>query len=487
MTDTGIAGPSDKPSLDQRRAERLRQAYAQVRAWPRHPGRRLELARALMATPRRDLVKRHARRAARLAPADWRHNEQLGNLLFKVGAFGLAGRLLSRCAEAGTASAVSLKLLSALLHERGREGVASRQFRASALLEPVTGPRRPDPEKSNVVRFRTLEGSRLRVDFDETRKVYDQRLTRGHFSIRNLLDKGRINLYIAHIAGAGSEHPYRLPGFDLAINTVSCGDLSPVTLRMISSFLKGFPDRPVINDPAKVLAATREANSERLGTLPGVVFPRTEKFRNEGTPQDVVRELESRGFSLPLIVRLPGSQTGISMEKLDTRTALLEHLETLQPGIELYAIEYIEGRDTDGLFHKTRSFFIDGAFYPVANLTNDNWQIHSGDRYSVMVDHQASQDAEKHYLRDPEDYLGSDVMKALHAIRDVVDLDFFGIDYTIDKEGRVVVFEANAAMRHNFDHAGAFPYTRPHLQRVSDAFQAMVDQRIADYRASRSA
>jgi len=62
-----------------------------------------------------------------------------------------------------------------------------------------------------------------------------------------------------------------------------------------------------------------------------------------------------------------------------------------------------------------------------------------------------------------------------------------GIDYTMDKQGRVVVFEANSAMRHNFDHAEAFPYTRPHLERVSDGFQAMVDQRIVDYRASRSA
>jgi CHASE3 domain sensor protein len=40
------------------------------------------------------------------------------------------------------------------------------------------------------------------------------------------------------------------------------------------------------------------------------------------------------------------------------------------------------------------------------------------------------------------------------------------------------VFEANAAMRHNFAHAQNFPHTEPHLKRISDAFENMIQSRL---------
>ena len=92
----------------------------------------------------------------------------------------------------------------------------------------------------------------------------------------------------------------------------------------------------------------------------------------------------------------------------------------------------------------------------------------------------STQEDERRFLSDHETYLGAKAYNALHAIRDTIDLDFFGIDFTLDSEQEVIVFEANAAMRHNFDHAGKFPYTRPHLERISCAFKAMVDRLCAE-------
>ena len=70
-------------------------------------------------------------------------------------------------------------------------------------------------------------------------------------------------------------------------------------------------------------------------------------------------------------------------------------------------------------------------------------------------------------------------MDALHRISEVTSLDFFGIDFCVLPDDRLLVFEANAAMRHNFDHVAAFPYTKPHLDRISTAFTNMVLRRIA--------
>ncbi|MEL6854810.1 MAG: hypothetical protein AAFO83_06835, partial [Cyanobacteria bacterium J06607_13] len=83
------------------------------------------------------------------------------------------------------------------------------------------------------------------------------------------------------------------------------------------------------------------------------------------------------------------------------------------------------------------------------------------------------------FLNTTADYLGEENIARLYRIRDLVQLDFFGIDFTVLSDNRLFIFELNAAMRHNFDHAKNFPYTEPHLRRVSDAFAAMVKARLA--------
>ena len=109
-------------------------------------------------------------------------------------------------------------------------------------------------------------------------------------------------------------------------------------------------------------------------------------------------------------------------------------------------------------------FFIDGNFYPVANLFNDSWNVHSGDHYSVMDKTQWMQDEERSFLNDPVSYLGTENFDKLYKIRDLVGLDFFGIDLTMLPDGTLFIFELNAAMRHDFDHAKNFPYTETPLK-----------------------
>ena len=101
-----------------------------------------------------------------------------------------------------------------------------------------------------------------------------------------------------------------------------------------------------------------------------------------------------------------------------------------------------------------------------------------GDRYRVMYQTQWLQDAEKSFLNDPESYLGQDNIQRLNQIYDLIQLDFMGIDFTVTQDGKLFVFETNAAMRHNFDHAVNFPYTEPFLNRVSLAFNDMVQRRL---------
>ena len=48
-------------------------------------------------------------------------------------------------------------------------------------------------------------------------------------------------------------------------------------------------------------------------------------------------------------------------------------------------------------------------------------------------------------LRMPE-VLGQNALKALYAIEKTLALDYAGIDFSIDPEGNIILFEANATM-----------------------------------------
>ena len=439
---------------------------------------RLALVKALMRIGWRDLIRHLAHWTVEYAPPNWPRAIAVGNLLFKLGEFDAAHKMLKIGLERTPLDTDALRTMSALLYRHGDKAAAHRSLVTAARINPIAGPSRPDSGKPMILRMRAVDNNRYAIVYDSVTGHHKRLLKGGHFAIKNLVDKSRVNLYVADFVGGHLPSAAQIPKFDLAINTVSCAERNAAALRQIDRFLAQFTGVHVINNPRKVLETTRERNACRLGSLGGVRLPRTELFLNNVPPTVVANRLEARGFYYPLLVRLPGTHTGVSLSKAVDRNALLERLEAMPNDVEFYAIEYLDCRDQNGHYHKTRAFFIDGVFYPVANLTSDVWQIHSGDRYRVMVDCTSSRSAEKRYLQDPEAYLGAEVLKSLHDVNRVIGLDFFGIDFTIDRTGRLIVFEANAAMRHNFDHVGAFPYTQAYLEQISWAFERMVEERI---------
>lgn len=449
------------------------------RATPTSAAAHLQSAISLARRRGLDDARRHACRAAELAAPDWPQLELLGTVLFELGVWAPARHTLLRAMQNGPLGANALRILAALFHHFGEAENARRCIAAAARLETIVGPRHPQPGRPMVLRMRSVEKSHYGIKTSRRTGLHVCRLKRGHFSIRHLLDSDRVNLYTATVSGGNLRDAQGLPHFDVFLNCLSCADLDPGGLKQIEAFVARFPDVPVINPPHRVQRTTRAENAGRLDALPGVRMPQAKLFVLESA-DETATQIEQAGLAYPVIVRHRGTQTGKTVAKADARPALVGWLSAQPPGTAVYATAYVDCRWADGFHHKTRCFFIDGTFYPVANLACDTWQVHSGDRYRVMSTTPSTQEDEKRYLRDPEAYLGPKAFAALHAIRDEIGLDFFGIDFTLDAERNVLVFEANAAMRHNFDHAENFPYTRPHLERISEAFAYMVDRRALE-------
>jgi hypothetical protein len=70
----------------------------------------------------------------------------------------------------------------------------------------------------------------------------------------------------------------------------------------------------------------------------------------------------------------------------------------------------------------------------------------------------------------------ADAFTALHA---AFRLDYFAIDCAEDRDGRLLVFEADTAMIvHDMDPPDLYPYKRPAMATLFAAFQALIASRL---------
>ncbi len=401
---------------------------------------------------------------------------RLSKLLAVRGAFTEAASWNERALELTPSGYDNLLLRSCLRHDAGDLAGAQAALGLLASHYPFEFPRRVKPGRPNLLRVRGLKDAKYQLRASE--RGFEPSLEGGHFSVSNFLNEQRYNVCLHNVFDTPAAWPDDRPAPDIVLNTIACADRMTDSLKALSKFLAAWPGVPVINHPDKVLQTTREQNCRRLGAIDGVVFPKTERVHwDGGDTGSMVSAITEKGFSYPLVLRPVETHTGVEVALAADTEAVQDYFKAARAGRDYYFIQYHDLSDARGHFRKSRTFCIDGRYYPVASLVHSGWNVHSGDRYSLMADSEDMQAAEQAYLSDFEGWLGPENMARLEAVRERVDLEFFGIDFCKLEDGRLFIFECNAAMRHNYDHVGAFPYTEPYLDRVSDAFDAMLEAR----------
>jgi hypothetical protein len=157
---------------------------------------------------------------------------------------------------------------------------------------------------------------------------------------------------------------------------------------------------------------------------------------------------------------------------------LVEHPDQLAgavaelPGDELLVIQFIDVRGPDSNVRKYRVMMIDGAILPLHLAISTRWMVHyfSADM-AERIDHQTEEAA---FLNDMPGALGPAAGAALRAIADRLGLDYGGIDFALDGQRRVVVFEANATMIVPPAEAERRPHRRAASERIERAVRTML-------------
>src|ERR1700759_1768185 len=85
---------------------------------------------------------------------------------------------------------------------------------------------------------------------------------------------------------------------------------------------------------------------------------------------------------------------------------------------------------------------------------------------------------EEVFLADYEAGVGGPAAETVRAVARRLDLDCAGMDCGLTRDGRVLLFEANATMNLQLaDSRTAFPYKHRYVPRIGEAVARMVAQR----------
>jgi len=174
--------------------------------------------------------------------------------------------------------------------------------------------------------------------------------------------------------------------------------------------------------------------------------------------------------SFPLLARPAGTHGGDDFEKIET-PAELEAFAARFAASDIYLIEYLDYRSADGFHRKYRFIFVGEAILPYHLAIDANWKLHH--EKTDMAHQPWMQREEEEFLAEPTKVFGPQHYRALEAIRQAIGLDYFGIDCGLDAAGDLVVFEVNASMLVH-DHNERFPYKAPAVERIKQAFNALL-------------
>jgi hypothetical protein len=257
-------------------------------------------------------------------------------------------------------------------------------------------------------------------------------------------------------------------------NLVGDADASATTLNTIQALENKIQPLRYFNRVSDVFKTSRERLPITLSGIPGCSVPRV-KASNPGSFDEFASACEEFA-AWPLIVRARGYHGGEYMLLLEGES----QLDTIQdkPWIYngIFLIEYVDYRNEQGLYQKSRVIMVDGVHYPRHSIFSDQWSIHAASRGCLMAqDIELCRQEEKFlvYLRDAgmKEYGG-----VFSAIQERIGLDVFGIDFAL-VDGKVVVFEANACMNflgQNFGEHGRYRYLEGYVKNLKRAVKKML-------------
>ncbi len=279
--------------------------------------------------------------------------------------------------------------------------------------------------------------------------------------------------YDCHFIGImpGLEHdvPMLNGKCDLAFNMIADADngkdVLPLALELADRLT-----HTVVNHPRKIMQTDRASIARKLAGVPLLRVPRTMRFTAElqHTIPEAIREL-----SFPLLIRCGGTHGGDDFEKAEDMQGITAFIAQ-HPGTTMYVTEFVDYRSADGYYRKYRLIFVNDDVLPYHLAIHNHWMVHHF--RTDMVHHEWMRQEEEAFLREPQGVFSEAHFAAFAQAAKAIGLDYCGMDCSLDREGNIVVFEANATMLVHEEVNNIFVYKNPHIAKIKVAFDAMLER-----------
>lgn len=252
----------------------------------------------------------------------------------------------------------------------------------------------------------------------------------------------RLHLAESYFAG---QVRWNLAKIDVLWNLISDADENPAVLAVAERFVSE-SGLPVINPPPLVRASRRHRLAEKLAGIPDLDVPKVLRLTHP-TPERVRRQAEAAGLAFPVILR----RAGLHNQQVTGPFAAPEGLPQVEDDDDHYVTEFADVRDSDGLYRRTRFWFIGDRIFRKSLQFHNYWCVGGGDTKAYMLTRPDLMSDCRRQAAAGFDGEPTRTQAALRDLRSRVGLDYFGADVGVKPDGRLVLFEANACMNYQPD------------------------------------
>jgi hypothetical protein len=276
--------------------------------------------------------------------------------------------------------------------------------------------------------------------------------------------------------------PAIIPDHDVAFFAV--GEADPPELDRLRRLFALWP-RPALNNPSALPALERDALAASLAGFPGLCSPRALAVDRAALDAHVDYGAPIEGFfapngPYPCLIRPLSSHAGTGLARVVDQAELAKYLRRSFDS-RFFLTPYEEYSSPDGLYRKSRIAFIDREPFLCHMATSSRWMVHYLN--AGMTESAAKRAEEAQAMAAFDHGFARRHAAAFDALHQRLELDYYSIDCAESQDGRLLVFEADAAaIVHMMDPPDVFPYKEPQMRRVFAAFDAMLRRRAGERR-----
>ncbi len=293
--------------------------------------------------------------------------------------------------------------------------------------------------------------------------------------IEFLIEDSDVSLDILYLS-LHTDWPEIVPEHDVMLVGIAESEANQALLKKVGVFIANWP-RPVINLPEYIAQTSRDGVCAALSNCTGIDMPvtvRTDRTTLGQLSAGVINvDTLLPGNRFPLIVRPLGSHAGKDLEKIEDVKSLSDYLERISTEY-FYLSRFVDYRSIDGLFRKYRIAMIEGKPYVCHFAISSHWMIHY---LNAGMGESAEKRAEEaDCMAHFDEEFAKRHAAALKTINQRMGMQYLGIDCAETQDGKLLIFEIdNAMVVHAMDPVDMYPYKKPTMQKVFNAFRQMLE------------